>query len=169
MNLFVEYREDNGAIFSSCGNYRYRLWRIWDKTKPIVGFVCLNPSTANSDANDPTVRRIKGFTNKWRYGGFILINLYSLISTNPKALISTMFPLGPLHRKHVQYACWRCDYIVCAWGTFPEAQKMVNTTINTLKHYGHDRLYAIKLSKDNIPMHPLYLKYTEKPIVYEKV
>jgi len=45
------------ATFSSCRTYRYSLSRIWDKKKKYALFIGLNPSTANKDADDPTIRR----------------------------------------------------------------------------------------------------------------
>lgn len=42
----------SGAEFSKCGKYRYKLWRIWDNTKPLAMCIGLNPSTANAYDND---------------------------------------------------------------------------------------------------------------------
>ena len=38
---------EKGAKISDCNKYRYSLWRIWDKEKPIFTFIGLNPSTAD--------------------------------------------------------------------------------------------------------------------------
>lgn len=46
---------ERGAQFSDCSNYRYRLWRTWDKKKDFILFLMLNPSTADAMKNDPTV------------------------------------------------------------------------------------------------------------------
>ena len=37
----------SSAIISKDGLYRYSLERAWDKSKPTVLFVCLNPSVAD--------------------------------------------------------------------------------------------------------------------------
>ena len=37
--------------------YRYKLSRIWNSDKPMVMFIMLNPSTADADVDDPTIRR----------------------------------------------------------------------------------------------------------------
>ena len=42
-----------GAHFSKSRVFRYALWRIWDKDKPAVMFVGLNPSTADETVDDP--------------------------------------------------------------------------------------------------------------------
>ena len=53
MELFDDNKK--GADFSNNGKHRYRLWRIWDETKPYALCIGLNPSTANSEKNDPTI------------------------------------------------------------------------------------------------------------------
>lgn len=30
---------EKGAVISECQNYRYSLWRIWDESKPLIGFI----------------------------------------------------------------------------------------------------------------------------------
>ena len=50
--------DDNGADFSPDRKHRYSLWRIWDRSKPLVMFIGLNPSTANESDNDPTIRSV---------------------------------------------------------------------------------------------------------------
>ena len=36
-----------GCILSDCEQDRYRLWREWDASRPALGFIMLNPSTAD--------------------------------------------------------------------------------------------------------------------------
>ncbi|WP_417651456.1 DUF1643 domain-containing protein, partial [Acinetobacter baumannii] len=67
---------EKGAIISDCNKYRYSLWRIWDKEKPIFTFVGLNPSTADREQDDRTIRRCINFAKSW--GGGLLIWLIYL-------------------------------------------------------------------------------------------
>ncbi|WP_349606116.1 DUF1643 domain-containing protein [Cupriavidus sp. DF5525] len=46
-----------GCLPSDCEQYRYRLWRHWDASRPTLGFIMLNPSTADHQVNDPTITR----------------------------------------------------------------------------------------------------------------
>lgn len=82
MNLF----ENNGAEFSNDKFHRYRLWRIWDKSKPLVMFIGLNPSKADGQYDDATIRRVKGFGRDHGYGGVYMCNLFTFISTDPSLL-----------------------------------------------------------------------------------
>ncbi|WP_430869692.1 DUF1643 domain-containing protein, partial [Cupriavidus basilensis] len=34
-------------MLSDCEQHCYRLWREWDRTRPELGFIMLNPSTAD--------------------------------------------------------------------------------------------------------------------------
>jgi len=52
---------EQGATFSEDRLYRYNLWRRWkSKASGKVTFVMLNPSTADAEKFDPTVRRCFG-------------------------------------------------------------------------------------------------------------
>jgi len=53
------------AKFSEDGRNRYWLSRIWDVNKPCIAFIGLNPSTANAEKDDPTIRRVISFATKW--------------------------------------------------------------------------------------------------------
>lgn len=78
------------------GDYRLWLSRIWDDTKP-MGLVCmLKPSTANAERDDPTVATlIKRGRDVWGWGGFYVVNLFSLISSAPARLYTDPDPIGP--------------------------------------------------------------------------
>lgn len=44
------------AFFSPCRKYRYWLLRIWDETLPLMANIGANPSTADENVDDPTIR-----------------------------------------------------------------------------------------------------------------
>ena len=73
------------AVLSPCWTYRYELTRRWS-SRPLVGWVMLNPSTADAEADDPTVRRCVRFANAWGYGGLVIRNLFALRATDPSEL-----------------------------------------------------------------------------------
>ena len=59
------------------GDYRYSLTRIWDEALPAIMFVLLNPSTADAQQLDPTLRRCVSFAKCEGSGGMVILNLPS--------------------------------------------------------------------------------------------
>src|SRR5687767_11368229 len=84
----------SGAEFSPCGNYRYKLWRIWDRALPKAMCIGLNPSKANAGKNDPTISNLITALKVLGYGGFYMMNLFAWISSNPNDLLTCGDPLG---------------------------------------------------------------------------
>jgi hypothetical protein len=80
--------QKSGALFSECGKYRYRLWRIWDDDRPIMCWVAQNPSVANDVDNDPTVRKMMGFAKRDGCGGIMLANVMAAIATQERELMN---------------------------------------------------------------------------------
>lgn len=90
----------SSAEISPCGQYRYKLMRSilqvvgWDK--PAL-FIMLNPSTADADIDDPTVRRCIGFAKREMCSSLTVVNLYALRATDPRQLMKHQNPVGPLN------------------------------------------------------------------------
>lgn len=159
-----------GAIISDCKKYRYSLWRTWDETKPKVLFIMLNPSTADENIDDPTIRRCISFAKDWGYGSLVVGNLFALRATDPKELLNSEDPMGCDNIVYLNKMYDECDLIVCAWGNsgivnkickkFKEYEPLTNAPVD---------LSYIDLAKDGTPKHPLYLKKELKPKkFYEK-
>lgn len=96
-----------GATFSGCFKYRYGLTRVWDESLPTVAFIMLNPSTADDDQLDPTLRRCLGFARTLGYGAMEIGNLFALKSTDPEALYSSEDPIGPLNDNMLKSTSWK--------------------------------------------------------------
>lgn len=141
-----------GAIISECKRYRYRLWRIWDDSKPKVLFVMHNPSTADAEDDDPTIRRCIGFAKSWGYGGIYAGNLIPYRATHPKELLSVPFDIlypGLDNMKHINEMSVVCHMHILAYG---------NPIIPGITpDYFDDRWHYLKFTKSGNPCHPLYL------------
>ncbi|MFM2081252.1 MAG: hypothetical protein RLZZ219_1934 [Cyanobacteriota bacterium] len=88
-------RGGSAAMFSPCGRYRWWLQRHWDATKPVLLFIGLNPSRADGERDDPTLRRLQRFARAWGYGGLEVLNLFARISASPAVLRRCSDPVGP--------------------------------------------------------------------------
>jgi len=83
-----------GAVISPCGLYRYSLTRTWSAALPLP-FVMLNPSTADADIDDPTIRRCMAFARREHAGGIIVANVFAYRATSPADLWKATDPFGP--------------------------------------------------------------------------
>lgn len=105
------------ATISDCGKYRYNLTREWDDSLPRLLFVMLNPSTADDEVDDPTIRRCISRAKGNSFGSVEVVNLFAYRATNPDELKRTEDPVGPENDKHIIEAVNRAHTIIIAWGT----------------------------------------------------
>lgn len=154
----------SSAAISPCGKYRYSLHRTWDQmfAKRRVLFLMLNPSFAGPLVDDPTVNRVVGFGKRWGFGGADVANLYAWRSTDPaELLVEGRDIVGPENDAAIDAMAAVADRIVCAWGAHRAAQlpfTRAKTVLNRLARH-ENKLFALKLTKDGAPSHPLYVPY----------
>lgn len=157
-NLF----DNNGAEFSEDRKYRYCLWRIWNENKPKIMFVGLNPSTAREDKNDNTITKLVKITKNNGFGGFYMMNLFAIVSADPKILQTDSNPLGD-NNGWLEKIAPKCDKIVFAWGNFKEAKERSIEVINMFKEP-----YCLFQNKNGSPKHPLYCIDETKLILFDR-
>lgn len=143
---------DRGAVISRCRRYRYQLTRIWDDRLSTVVFVGLNPSTADANIDDPTVRRCVGFAREWGFGALILVNLFALRSTDPSGLYAARAPIGPDNDHWIRLAGSNAELVVAAWGVHGELHGR-GRYVRAL----FPRLMCLGRTREGHPRHPLYL------------
>lgn len=147
------------AVISGCGQYRYLLRRSWDIARPALGFIMLNPSTADADQDDPTIRKCIGFAERLGYGAIVVTNLFALRATDPADLRRAGYPRGPENDEWIRRGIMESGPVVCAWGT--NARGLVRPAEVLLILSGlRVKLQALALTDDGIPRHPLMLPYT---------
>jgi len=146
-----------GAVFSDCEAYRYRLWRDWSGLSMRASFVlwcCLNPSTADENVLDPTLRRCEGFTRRLGYFRFEVVNMFALRSTDPKALHHLADPVGPDNDQVIAERMAAAAIIVVGWGAFPLAAARARRVVELA---AGKTLHCLGANRDGSPKHPLYL------------
>lgn len=158
---------NTGATFSPCGQYRYKLWRIWDASQPAAVFIMLNPSTADEVTNDPTVERCERRARAMGYGGLRVANIFALRSTDPKALYEHDAPVGADNNEAIIESAAGAGIVVCAWGRHGLHIGRGRTVLEMLRKAGVTPRY-LKLNKDGTPAHPLYIGYDVLPKPWEQ-
>lgn len=152
------------AQFSKDGTHRYSLSRIWDKSKPLIMFIGLNPSTANADTNDPTIESVIRISKHNGYGGFYMMNCWPYITSNPKLLL--IMPMTTtINNEQLVIVSRLCQDVVFAWGNFKVVSK--HGRDKELKEM-FPRALTIGLNKNGSPKHPLFQKGTSTLIKFSK-
>lgn len=152
------------AAFSPLRRYRYLLTRIWKPAKGFALFVCLNPSTADENVEDPTIRRCIKFAEFWGYGGMKMVNIFAYRSTDPKALYSCRSPIGPENDEYIARESAIAGVTVAAWGVHGSFMDRGNIVMGRLLYRPH----YLELTKDGHPRHPLYLKKNLRPLPFRR-
>jgi len=132
---------------------RFSLSRIWDKKKPKLLYIMLNPSIADDKRDDPTIKRLIFFTKKFRYGGFYVANLFTQITPYPKEL--NMDNLSKKNNfKIINDLIKKSDSIVYAWGNLVSEPRDLLEIIDSPLCFGKNI--------NGTPKHPLYLPSNSK-------
>lgn len=171
-NLFKEYFI-TGADFSEDQTHRYSLWRIWDASLPQVAFIGLNPSKAGDVKNDNTITKVMKIAKHNGFGGLYMLNLFSYISTNPKALqwIGLENAVGERNNDAICHNIKHCEQVVAAWGNFKEPYIKINgqsraDEVLEMLTFIHGSVMCLHKNQNGSPKHPLYCKDDSKLILY---
>lgn len=152
-DLFIE----RDAVISDCGKYRYLLRRTWDHDRPRCLYVMLNPSTADAEVDDATIRSCTRLAKGMGYGSFEVVNLYGFRATDPDALEKVDDPIGPRNADVSDAAIQRCDVVICAWGAHKMAERRARDIRAWVKGW-KPAAYCLGTTKAGAPKHPLYIK-----------
>lgn len=163
------------AGISACGAYRYWLDRHWvdrDETcgRPLqkVAFILLNPSTADADTDDPTIRRCIGFARRWGFKGMRIENLFAYRATDPTELVARcQLGVDVIGVEQDEYGNDyarledECAVIVFGWGR--DGKLMGRGEEVARKFPG---AMCLGVNGDGSPKHPLYLANETKLELY---
>lgn len=155
------------ATLSPCGLYRYTLTRTWgDPDGPLAAWVMLNPSTANAREDDPTIRRCVGFSQRWGYDRLVVVNLFALRSTDPKALRNAADPVGPENDHHIVEQTDGARAVFAAWGVHGAHAGRDRAVMALLVR--HD-VFCLGTTRDGHPRHPLYVAGLQPAVDFKGV
>lgn len=159
------------AELSACGVYRYQLRRAWDRSRPMLVVIAVNPSTADGTRDDQTVRKLMGFATRLGYGGSVLANLFAYRATHIKDLVRAanagVDVVGPdnpwWHHGLFTYARAHAQPVLCAWGSSAKVPSdIIEPRVEVLKAMAVNvgvELRCLGKTKNGSPNHPLMLGY----------
>jgi hypothetical protein len=158
---------ERSALFSPDRIYRFELWRRWDNSKPYCQFIGLNPSIADEQIDDPTIRRCIAFAMAWRYGALLMTNLFAFRSTDPKGLGCVKDAIGGAanDKALIQDGRPAPGIVIAAFGSNRMVEDRATVVIGMFKAIGRP-LHCLGRNRAGWPSHPLYMPASSKPIPY---
>ena len=160
----------NAAEFDPTRQYRYVLRRhlMLGQEGRQVTFIMLNPSTADENANDPTVTRCIRFAQAWGFAMLEVVNLFGYRSTSPGKLGVIADPVGPENDFYITTSIWGADQVVCAWGN-NGALHGRSARVKELLAFSGRELVHLGLTAGGEPRHPLYVRADQPRRRWEEV
>ncbi len=147
------------------GDYRYHLTRRWGPKIDTVVWVMLNPSTADADVDDPTIRRCISFSAELGADSLRVVNLYAYRATDPKHLLAVEDPVGPMNntviRETLLAARAMRSPVIGAWGVNARADRV--SEFVTIADECRVPLHCLGITKSGMPRHPLYVLGSTRP------
>jgi len=128
-------------------------------------FVMLNPSKATEVQNDPTVERCERRARALGFGAFQVTNIFAWRDTDPFQMRKAKDPIGPGNDAAILAGVAWADQVIAAWGTHG-AHMNRGPQMTTLLQGTGKPLYTLGLSKHGHPKHPLYISYSQQPILW---
>lgn len=149
------------ASLSRDGKHRLELTRCWDKSLPRLGWIMLNPSTADAELDDPTIRKCIGFAERWGYGSIAVGNLFSYRTKSPAVL--KQVPVNERNDADANAAlvrlATRCEKIVVGWGANGAHYARRIALVKKMLFDNSVNAVSLEITKQGHPKHPLYIRY----------
>lgn len=155
------------AVISDCGLYRYRLDRDLGQPGLVAAILGVNPSKADAEIDDHTIRKDMGFGRRLGWSRIIKGNLFAYRATDVKTLRLAADPIGPLNDDHLARIMIEAKIHIAAWGPLAKLSKPLRERWRSVVEIARRLdcpLYCWGTALDGHPRHPLMLSY-ETPLV----
>lgn len=116
-------------IISKCNTYQYQRKIVWDKDKPLVLFVGLNPEVTPQPL---VVKGVANYAKDLGFGGFYIGNLFAYLSDNfmPLTTMGREKITGKYNDKWLKRMASKSEKIIFAWGINGKAYRRCDEVIN---------------------------------------
>ena len=144
------------------GLFRWTMQRRWG-TGESVGWLMMNPSTADGAKDDPTTHRVMAFAEDWGYRACTVVNLYPFRSAHPKDTMGWRFGEDQAavrsamveNHRHAADALADCPIVVAAHGVLDELQAIDLEAWLAVVPIRANRWRCLGLTAAGWPKHPL--------------
>lgn len=147
-----------GALMSPCGRYRTMLSRRWGDGPHMLS-VGMNPSTADSDVDDPTIRRDIALARREGCGVLLKVNVMDYRATSPAALLAPgVRPCSGGNLETILRHCIGAHRVVLSFGAIhPSLRQHARNCVSMLQGR-FIAMWCLGTTADGSPRHPLYVK-----------
>lgn len=162
---------ERSAVLSPNGVYRYRLDRVVGTGRATMAVIMVNPSTADHESDDPTIRRLVGFAERMRFGRLVVGNLFAFRATDVGRLRDADDPVGPENDRHLEAILNYASVAVAGWGRrdklpVPLRQRWIAIADMALRLRVPIQCWGT--ADDGHPRHPLFVPYDEPLRAWER-
>lgn len=142
---------------------RLTLLRGWEDGKGLAGWLLCNPSTADGQDDDPTVRRMIHFSKAAGCGGLIAVNLWPWRTPYPcdlwPAIADGRITPEMMAANHavIKDIWWKAKAMFVAFGVEPPRRhaEHVRRNVEAFGGLEQHKLLCLGTSDDGWPLHPL--------------
>jgi hypothetical protein len=191
LTLTAERPLKGSARFSRNRTRRRELRRWWSEDSIAwAAWLMINPSNAGELREDPTSLRVTHFTRAWGFGGWIAVNLYPFISSDPARVWdwADWQRQGPdwearddlqANLEDIERAARMASIRIVAFGAEPIERDQIWLE-HCLEAFGQpsdcgsdERLFCLGTSKNGQPLHPmargrLRVPNDQQPVVWRE-
>lgn len=144
------------AIISPCSKFRYRLGRRWADGGQTLAYVMLNPSTADAEQDDATIRRCIRFAKAHDFNALDVVNLYAYRATDPADLRKAGYPVGPDNDQHIVQTVSEAHAVCVAWGANVAGLERPQIVLPMIRRC-MATIFCLGITRSGYPAHPLML------------
>ncbi len=146
------------AIFNDERTHRYLWRRVWDKDKPTISIIMLNPCLSDNIITDTTTSLVvNNVARLGEYGGVEILNLYSRLTSKLRFTESDDKLNDKENDSYILKAVETNPLTILAWGkgssNNARIEERVVQVINLLKKH-QEKLYMISDGM-RVGLHPL--------------
>jgi len=153
------------AELSDDGVYRYKLGRVFDWPGKTALWIGVNPSTADAEIDDQSIRKLYGFAEKLQFRRWLVGNLFAYRATDVTELAKAADPIGRANDAYLAEMVDEADVVVAGWGRIDKIplrlRDRVDQVANMIMSRGR-KLCCWGTCQDGSPRHPLMIPYSTR-------
>lgn len=160
------------VVLSPEEGHRFFLTRELGGARPLVS-IGVNPSTADADTDDQTMRKEQGYARRWECGRLIKVNMYGYRATDIKDMwaaekrgVDIVGAMPGFHNDWyilhaIQLAIEHDGIVLAAWGKHAKLGRVIEVLRKIHDRYPQwlsgNGLQCLGTNGDGSPKHTLYL------------